>query len=300
MSLGLVFNIQRFCLHDGPGIRSILFIKGCPLRCKWCSNPESQNDFPELIYKEITCIQCGTCVAICPNSVFSLADNRLMINRSKCSNCGICAEKCSTKSLEICGKDMTIDKIMKALLCDRLFYEMSNGGVTLSGGEPLANISFCRSILAGLQKEGIHTAVETSGYVETNDIVGIAELVDLFLFDLKHLDQQVHTKGTGRSNELILKNLRALVSSGAKVIIRYPLIPGYNSGEHSLSMLVKIMGELGLGEIDIIPYHRLGTEKYKHLGRTYQLNHLEPPDKEDLLRAKNYLLTRGIEKVNLY
>ena len=298
---GLVFNIQRFCTHDGPGIRSLLFIKGCPLRCKWCSNPESQNFSPELMYNSITCIKCGTCIKKCPLAAITAGtDNKLVINRSRCNLCGICVENCSTKSLEISGQQMSIQEIISKLTKDRSFYEMSNGGVTLSGGEPLANVNFARNILSELKNEGIHTAVETSGYVNTTDFVSIIKLVDLFLFDIKHMDEQQHIQGTDRSNNLIINNLTIVALSGAKVIIRYPLIPGYNSDEETLSKVSSLMKEIGLQEIDILPYHRLGSAKYLNLGRDYELNHIDPPEKNEILRVRNFFKLKEIKKVTVY
>lgn len=296
MVSGLVFNLQRFCTHDGPGIRSVLFIKGCPLRCKWCSNPESQNFFPELLYNSFKCIKCGTCIEKCPNKAISITENVLAITSSKCDLCGICIENCDAKALEVSGKEMKLEEIIAELTKDRLFYEMSGGGVTLSGGEPLSNIDFTKSILIKLKEEGIHTTVETSGYVETSDLFSVTELVDLFLFDIKHLEGKKHIWGTGRNNDLIIKNLTELALSGVKIIIRLPLIPGYNSDEKSLSLIAEFMKELGLQEIHILPYHRLGSSKYKYLGRDYELNNLEPPKKEEIVRVKNYFSQR-IKKV---
>ncbi|HHV64632.1 MAG TPA: glycyl-radical enzyme activating protein [Peptococcaceae bacterium] len=296
----LLFNIQKYCLHDGPGIRTVIFLKGCHLKCRWCCNPESQSFGQELIYKEITCIKCGTCIKCCPNEVFTICNDRLEINRTRCSFCGKCIENCCTKSLEISGSKINFDKIIEEVLKDKSYYDMSNGGVTLSGGEPLAQKNSCKEILTRLKRENIHTAVETSGYVDTQTIVEMLPLIDLFLFDIKHPDPHVHISGTGKDNKLILDNLRILTSAGATIVIRYPFIPGFNSDEDTIKEVANIMTSLGLNEIDILPFHRLGSEKYKHLGLKFEMSELIPPEHEILLNAKNILLEKGISNVTVY
>lgn len=296
----LLFNIQRFCLHDGPGIRTVIFLKGCPLSCKWCSNPESQSFFPELIYKEITCIKCGVCVTKCPEKALLTRNDHLEINRDKCNLCGICVENCCTKSMEISGQYLNLESILETIFKDRSYYDTSHGGVTLSGGEALAQKKFCNSILTRLKQENIHTAVETCGYVDTQTIVDMIPLIDLFLFDIKHFNPTSHIQGTGKDNQMILDNLNLLVSSGASVTIRYPLIPGFNSDQKALCGVAELMKNLGLNEIDILPYHRLGSEKYKNLGRIYEMSQIVPPEQETLLDVKDYLLKKGIQTVTLY
>lgn len=296
----LIFNIQRYCLHDGPGIRTVLFLKGCHLQCRWCSNPESQRFTQELIYKEATCIKCGTCVVKCPQQVFEIGEGKLDIKRQRCNFCGICTTNCCTKSLEISGENPDFDKIMEIILQDKSYYDMSGGGVTLSGGEALAHRVFCRKILTALKTENIHTAVETSGYTNTQTLVEMMPLIDLFLFDLKHISPEAHLRGTGKDNQLILDNLTIAVSSGANIIIRYTLIPGFNSQPEALSGIADLMTRLNLNEIDILPYHRLGSEKYKNLGRNYDLAALLPPERETMQEAKDYFIKRGIKSVTLY
>jgi len=296
----LIYNIQRYCIHDGPGIRTILFFKGCPLKCQWCCNPESQSFAPELIYKEITCIKCKACIINCPQKVFKFLNDHLIVEREKCNFCGLCVKGCCTKSLEISGNEINIETIIELILQDRSYFDISDGGVTLSGGEPLAHKDICKEILTQLKHENIHTAVETCGDVDTQTVIELKPYIDLFLFDIKHPDLQAHILGTGKGNETILNNLQILVSLGANIIIRYPFIPGFNSDKATLNKVADLMKNLGLNDIDILPFHRLGSEKYKHLGRTYEMQNLNPPGQDDLLTAKNIFLDKGIKNVTLF
>jgi len=282
MLKGMVFDIQRFSLHDGPGVRTILFLKGCSLRCKWCSNPESQLSSPELLYTKSLCKLCGNCVNACPENALSLTTTGLEINRSLCSACGLCAAACNTGALEISGKEYSVDETVSSLLKDRFYYEVSGGGVTISGGEPLLQDEFVKSILIKLKSLNIHTPVETAGLVEWKAIKNILDYTDLFLYDIKHLQNEKHISGTGDENNLILENLKKLLDSGAEVIIRYPLIPGFNMDREYVFQLIDFLLLLKVNTIHLLPYHNLGISKYWRLNRVYELSNLSPPSSEEI------------------
>ena len=295
-----IFNIQRFCLHDGPGIRTTVFFKGCPLRCRWCSNPESQDKEQELIHIERTCLKCELCIAYCNYQAMQMVDGKLTIDRGKCQICGRCVEQCPTKSLAVSGKIISVEELMKTLLHDKLHYDLSGGGVTLSGGEPLIHKSVCHDLLVLLKQQNIHTAVETSGHVNAQTFLELHPYIDLFLYDIKHISPDLHKKATGQNNRLILDNLKLLVSFGSTIIIRYPFIPGFNSDSETLISLAQLLNNFGLGEVDILPYHRLGSEKYFNLGQSYKMGSILPPEKGVLLESKKLLLKNGIRNVTIY
>jgi len=282
MLKGMVFDIQRFSLHDGPGVRTILFLKGCSLRCKWCSNPESQLSTPELLYTKSLCQLCGNCVNACPEKALSLTAAGIEINRSLCSVCCLCVEACNTGALEISGKEYSVDEAVSSLLKDRFYYEVSEGGVTISGGEPLLQDEFVKLILIKLKSLNIHTAIETAGLIEWKAIKNILSYTDLFLYDIKHLHNDKHISGTGKENKLILENLKKLLDSGAEVIIRYPLIPGFNMDREYIFQLIDFLSSLKVNTIHLLPYHNLGVSKYWRLNRVYELSNLSPPSSEEI------------------
>ncbi len=283
---GLIFNIQRFSIHDGPGIRTVIFFKGCPLRCLWCHNPEGQAQKKELVLWKERCMGCNNCLKVCPNSAVN--------NPAECSLCGKCVEECPAEAREIVGKDMTLEEVIEEILKDRVFYEQSKGGVTLSGGEPLLQQGFIIPLLKKIKKIGIHTAIETCGYA-TNEILFKASIyTDLFLFDIKLLDEKSHKKYTGVSNKPILQNLRTLSSIQKNIILRIPVIPGVNNNSENFDKTAELVLSLGLKEVHLLPFHPGGSEKYKRLGRAYKFEETNTLKKEDLKNFATILEEKGI------
>ena len=228
---GTVFNIQRYSIDDGPGVRTTVFMKGCPLTCLWCSNPESQCGLPEVTYRYTSCKRCETCVRVCPIHAVTLADDGVHIDRSICTLCGECANNCVSEALQMSGKKMTVDEVWKVVKKDADFYEASGGGVTASGGEILNQADFVAALFKKCNEAGYHTNADTSGFGDPAALLKILEYSDLVYFDLKHLDPAKHKEYCGQSNELILQNLKLVVGKGIPVVIRVPLIPGYNDSE---------------------------------------------------------------------
>lgn len=292
---GIVFDIQSFCIHDGPGIRTLVFLKGCPLRCPWCCNPESQQFGTDLLFQPEKCIGCGSCARICPQSAIKVLDGRLNFHRELCRNCGECAKLCYAEARIIKGRRMNTDEILKEVLKDSLFYSRSGGGVTLGGGEPLAQPDFAASILKRLKSQGLHTAMETSGYAQWRDIEKVLDYVDLFLYDVKHLDPHVHREVTGVDNQLILANLRRLTQYGGRVILRTPVIPGFNDSTEQLLAIGRYSLEVGIQEMHLLPYHRFGAGKYRLLSRDYPFQGVRELAKEKIEAFKRCLASEGLD-----
>ncbi len=265
MSTGLIFNVQKFCVNDGPGIRTTVFFKGCPLRCKWCHNPESHLCKPELFYDAEKCVGCARCSEVCPKKAHTFEDIH-KINNQECISCGACADECSAGAIELIGKKMTAQEIIDEVLKDKVFYDDSGGGITLSGGEPLMQFDFAFDLLRQAKQNGIHTCVETCGYSDTKNLKKIAEFTDIFLFDWKITDNILHKKYTGVSNKPILDNLKMLDSMGAKIILRCPIIPNLNDNEEHFSCIADIANSnKNIFAIEVEPYHFLGNHKYEKL-----------------------------------
>ncbi|MEM1674055.1 MAG: glycyl-radical enzyme activating protein [Thermofilaceae archaeon] len=291
---GTIFNIQRFCLDDGPGIRTTVFLKGCPLRCLWCCNPEGQNPWPELAHRDAICTKCGRCIETCPKNAISISDNEWHINRSLCNVCGKCVDICVRGALGILGREMSVEEVFKEVIKDLDFYEVSGGGVTLSGGEPLFQPDFAADLLKRCKDEGIHTAIETSGYSNENSLKKVLPYVDLILYDLKCISPELHKRLTGVSNDLIIRNLRLLISRGVPVIIRFPLIPTLNDSDMEIASLAEFIEQMGVEDVEVLPYHRLGISKYRMLGRKYELEGIMPPTSERLQAVKRIFELRGL------
>jgi len=287
---GVVFNIQRYSIHDGPGIRTVVFLKGCPLRCAWCDNPEGQNPSIELLYYEHRCKLCLSCIRSCPVGAIRMVGGRLFIDRQRCTVCGKCVEKCPNDALKLCGQVVTVREVLEVVKRDFYFYRDSGGGITLSGGEPLYQPQFTLEILRACRGARISTAVETSGYASQEVVKAIAPYVDVFLYDIKHLDPALHRRFTGVSNEVILRNLKLIDDLNRKIIITIPLIPTVNASENVIKSIGSIVSSLkNVVEVHIHPYHRLGIPKYRLLGRSYSFESesvLPPPEKEVLYFKK--------------
>jgi pyruvate formate lyase activating enzyme len=270
---GIVFNIQHYSIHDGPGIRTVVFLKGCPLACRWCCNPESMDRNPELGFRQTLCNGCSECLPVCPQQALTLNEEAttLIIDRQLCTNCGTCVTACVRGALTIYGKRMTVAEVVDDVVKDAPFYRRSGGGVTISGGEPCMHPAFLMGILRGCREAGIHTAIETSGYVNDRLFSRLLEELDLVLFDLKLMDPDEHYAATGKRNERILSNARSLAGSGRTVRFRMPLIPGVNDGADNLKQLADFLTSVGLPSIELMPYHQFGRGKYAATGRVYAM-----------------------------
>ncbi len=293
---GWVFNIQRYAVHDGPGIRTTVFLKGCPLQCLWCCNPESQHIEPVIVFWQDRCIDCGNCLAVCPSSAISDdIDHHKRIDTRQCDHCGLCVDQCYAGALEQVGKLRTARDILDGVEEDRSFYAESGGGMTLSGGEPLAQPGFAYHLLKGAQARGIGTALETSGFASWQVWKKLLPYLDLILYDLKEVDPVQHRHFTGVSNKLILENLKLLAQTGKPVIVRRPVIPGYNDNPQSIHALGRFVQELGtVSEIDLLPYHRMGQNKYKQLGQEYVMGDAPTMKDDEVTGLRDILVSYGL------
>jgi len=271
MSVGKIFNIQHFSIHDGPGIRTTVFMKGCPLRCVWCHNPESWKSDIELSYNKEKCSGCGACFKVCKNGAHTVLDENHVLDREKCIVCGDCAKVCYYNSLEIIGKDYTVDGVISDVMRDKIFYETSSGGVTLSGGEPLYQFDFAYELVKKSKENGLHTCIETSGFTSHERIMKISEYTDMFLFDYKISDSEQHKKYCGVSNDVILSNLKALKNN---IVLRCPIIPDINDNETHFKAIADIANtHENITEINIEPYHPLGISKNQNIGKEATYTH---------------------------
>ena len=288
----LVANIQRFCMHDGPGIRTTVFLKGCPLHCAWCHNPETQSTHRQLLYYEKKCMGCGACEA-CPNQVHSFAPGH-QLSRSSCTACGECAQACPTGALELCGKEYTAEQLMEAVRKDSAFYG-TDGGVTLSGGEPLLQAEEVVCFLRLCKEDQLHTAVETCGMFASHVLETVTPLVDLFLWDIKDMDAQRHKAYTGASNEKILENLLRVDALGGRTRIRCILINGVNTEQNHYDGVLEILRKLRHCEgIEFMPYHTYGGSKAQAVGKEVDGNESWIPDKVQVEEVKTFFAANGI------
>lgn len=290
MTSGIVFDIMRFSTHDGPGIRTTVFLKGCPLACAWCHNPESQSIQPELMLRPALCIACGACLPVCPQGAIFAEDGHIITDIERCTLCTSCSDACTAEAREIVGREMTTAAVMAEILKDRGVYEESGGGVTFSGGEALMQRAFLADLLVECKHQGLSTALDTSGYAPWAAIESVRGLVDVFLFDLKAVDEHLHRQVTGVSNALILENLRRLCELGHAVILRLPLVPGVNDSPAALRAAAELAAALpNVQRLDVLPYHKIGVEKYRRLQRVYDLSQVQPPDASQIAQAVEIL-----------
>lgn len=301
MLSGVVFNIERFAIHDGPGIRTLVFLQGCPLACLWCQNPEGQSKHPILLFFENKCVKCLRCLTACPTgATFMSKDGRIAVDRTLCENCFKCVEVCPSGARKASGRLMSSKEVVDELEKDFIFYRRSGGGITLSGGEPTMQPEFAAEVLKECRAKHIHTCIETCGYTPWGTLKRLLCYTDLVLYDIKHMDEEKHIRFTGVSNRLILANAKRIAVEGVKIVIRVPLITGFNDDVDNIRALAEFADDLGVKCVDLLPYHRLGVSKYKLLQREYLLEHLEPPTKEHVSNLRDMLTSDYRLDVSVY
>lgn len=294
MEKGITFNIQKFSIHDGPGIRTTVFFKGCPLRCKWCSNPESQIKNVQILHDQSKCSYCLSCVAACPNGAITHEDNKIIINEDKCVGCLTCVNSCPNRALSYEGDYQTIEEIVDICMQDIDFYEESGGGVTISGGEGMSQPEFLKKLIAELKKNSVHVAIETTGYVKKETFEALARELDLLLFDVKHYDREKHYNGTKVYNDLIVENLKWAIDNEIEVLPRIPVIPDFNDSLEDAEGLAKLLVEVGAKKVQLLPFHQFGEKKYELLNRNYKYKNKKALYPEDLEEYQKIFLDKGL------
>jgi pyruvate formate lyase activating enzyme len=307
---GKTYDIQGFSVQDGPGIRTTVFLKGCPLRCPWCHSPESQQFYDQLSWMALRCLgveACGRCLSVCPQKAISPGKTTVQastnteiqlvhVDRKLCNNCMVCASACHTKALDVCGKDWTVDELLERVIRDKPFFEHSGGGVTISGGEALSQFEFTLALLQELKKAGLHTALDTTGYAATEKVRAVLPYTDLFLYDLKHMDSEAHRKMIGVPNEQIISNARLIAESGGKLQIRMPIIPLFNDTESNARATAEFCRELGAAVtlVQLLPYHNMGATKYQRLDDEAKIIEAVPPSEQKIGEIKRIFEQHGL------
>jgi pyruvate formate lyase activating enzyme len=295
---GVVFNIQRFSIHDGPGIRTTVFLKGCPLRCGWCSNPESISLLPEIITRDVKCIKCGKCVEACPKKAIVVLDDTRTVDWEKCDQCMKCVEVCPSKSIEPAGKYISVKEVLDTVERDASYYRRTNGGMTVSGGEPLVQWPFTLKLLQEAKKRGFHTVLDTTGYADWKVLDEIRNYTDIVLYDVKHLDSAKHQEATGVSNERIIENLQKMVDNPkTKIWIRHPVIPRFNDIDEDIEELCRFVLALGpsVEKVSLLPYHKFGELKYTATGRKYPWDGAPLISDERMAEFKEHIESHGLK-----
>ena len=295
MTTGIIFNIQRYSIHDGPGIRTTVFLKGCPLSCWWCHNPEGQQDGQEIIFWENRCLGCGKCYEHCPSEAIQMKHRKPVTDKTRCLLCGECSQVCPAQAREILGIKMTVGEVIKEVEKDLVFYEESGGGVTFSGGEPLRQIKFLNDLLDCCRQRGIHTAVDTCGYLSWEVLEKAAPKVNLFLYDLKLMDSRKHQKYTGVTNEIILENLKRLSLGHHNIYIRLPFISGISDDTQNIKELGRFLSPLNIAQVNLLPYHEIAVDKYYRLNKPYRLSQTKPHSEKILVKISEALKVFGLK-----
>ena len=298
-----IFNIQKFSTHDGDGVRTTIFFKGCPLRCMWCHNPESQHYYKELIFHHHKCTACGRCVAKCKQGANSIVDGKIVFDRSKCTACGVCTDWCITEARELAGKEYTVDALVKEAMKDKIFYEQSGGGVTLSGGEVMASqhMDYVEEVCRKLHENGVSVFIDTSGYTDYENLKRILPYVDAFLYEIKVMDPEDHKKYIGVDNSLILENLKKLSDEGAGLYIRLPIIQQVNATDEHIESVIHFLKENNIHarQVNLLPYHDIGKGKYASLDMEYHDDEMSVPVSELMEHFKSMFVEHGFNKVNI-
>ena len=295
----LIFDIKRYAINDGPGIRVVVFFKGCNLHCAWCHNPESISAKAEKMYAPAKCIKCGSCVDACPENAIVLTSDGIVTDPDLCNMCGKCAEVCPTKAIEMSGKAMSVTEVMDIIEKERIFFDQSGGGVTFSGGEPLVHSKMLIELLDECGKRGIHRAVDTAGNVSIETLLEVAKRTDLFLYDFKMINSEQHKKWTHTGNENIIQNLTALAETSANIIIRIPLLGGISDTDENLKQTAGFVSKLAgeKKEVHLLPYHSIAQNKYKKLGKLVSFESFAEPSKETLKHAIHIFAEHGIRAI---
>lgn len=293
----LIFDIRRYSINDGPGIRITIFMKGCPLRCAWCHNPESQSPMVQKLYTASKCIGAQDCIEVCPEDALTLTPQGIITDTKKCTLCGLCAEACPTKAIEMSGKLYGVNELMEIIEKERIHIEHSAGGVTFSGGEPLMHPEFLIEMLDACGEKGLHRTVDTCGFVSMETLLEVAKRTDLFLYDLKLMDPAQHKKWTGVSNQLILYNLKILAETGANINIRIPFIKNVNTEIEEIRKMAEFVSQLPgkIPSVNLLPYHNIASGKYKKLEMEYNSAEMEEPSEEEIHQALEIFKNYGIE-----
>lgn len=292
---GITFNIQKFSIHDGPGIRTTVFLKGCPLKCQWCANPESQFNHVQILYDQEKCLHCLQCIHRCPKQAISSKNNKIMIDQTQCVGCLSCLNQCPGHALTHEGEYQDVQDIVDICLQDLDFYEESHGGVTISGGEGMSQPQFLKELVNELKKHHIHTAIETTGYIPSDTFHELATLFDLLLFDVKHYDSQKHYQGTHVHNELIIQNLQWAIEHHIEVLPRIPVIPHFNASLEDALGLALLLKKVGASKVQLLPFHQFGEKKYELLNKDYAYKDIKALYQEDLIDYQNIFLNQGID-----